>query len=102
MDTAPRHARFLILRWEEVTSAFRKAEHEILTVWAHCPREMSTDYVPLLEILNRVTEILTSAVHVTGTDGTLTLVDYNGMSPDFNDEGYKTISKNAAYTVVSR
>lgn len=103
MDVAPRHARFLILRWEEMTLApGRGSKQEILTVWAHCPREMSTDYVPLLAILNRVTELLTSALHVTGADGTLTCVDHNGMSPDLNDEGYKTITKNAAYTVVAR
>ena len=103
MDTAPRHTRFLILRWEEVTLAPGKgSKQEVLTVWAHCPRELSTDYVPLLDILNRVTEVLVSAVHVAGADGILTCVDYNGMSPDLNDEGYKTITKNAAYNVVSR
>lgn len=103
LDVAPRNSRFLILRWEETNVApGRGSESEILTVWAHCPREMSTDFVPLREILNRVTEILTSAAHITGADGTLTCVDYNGMSPDLNDEGYKTITKNAAYTVVAR
>lgn len=103
LDTAPRNSRFLILRWEETTLARgRASQQEVLTVWAHCPREMSTDYVPLIAILNRVTEILTSAVHVPGADGTLTCVDSNGMSPDLNDEGYKTITKNAAYTVVAR
>lgn len=103
LDTAPRNGRFLILRWEELTLApGRGSKSEVLTVWAHCPREMSTDFVPLVEILNRVTELLTSAVHMPGADGTLTCVDYNGMSPDLNDEGYKTITKNAAYTVVAR
>jgi hypothetical protein len=103
LDTAPRNSRFLILRWEEMTLAPGKAsKQEILTIWAHCPREMSTDFVPLVEILNRCTEILTNAIHVAGADGTLTCVDYNGMSGDFNDEGYKTITKNAAYTVVAR
>lgn len=102
MDTAPRNGRFLILRWEEETIAFGQTGSEVLTVWAHCPREMSTDFAPLDAILNRVTEVLTSATHVTGADGALTCVQYNGKSPDLNDEGYKTITKNAAYTVVSR
>ncbi|MBK8246298.1 MAG: hypothetical protein IPK85_02645 [Gemmatimonadetes bacterium] len=103
LDTAPRNGRFLILRWEETTVARgRASQSEVLTIWAHCPREMSTDFAPLDAILNRVTEILTSATHVTGADGVLTCVDYNGKSPDLNDEGYKTITKNAAYTVVSR
>lgn len=102
MDTAPRNSRFLILRWEEETVAFKRVGREVLTVWAHCPRETSTDFTPLDAILNRVTEILTSATHAEGADGVLTCVDYNGKSPDLNDEGYKTITKNAAYTVVSR
>lgn len=102
LDTAPRNSRFLILRWEETTVAFGRTGSEVLTVWAHCPREISTDFAPLDEILNRVTEILISAEHAPGADGVLTCVGYNGKSPDLNDEGYKTITKNAAYTVVSR
>lgn len=103
VDVVPRKSRFLIFRWEEVTLAPGKAsEQQVLTVWAHCPREMSTDYAPLDVILKRCTTVLTSALHVPGEDGILTSVDYNGMSPDFNDEGYKTITRNAGYTVVSR
>lgn len=103
LDTAPRDKRFLILRWEEATLAFKaKGEKQILTIWAHCPREMSTEFLHLDRILHRCTQILTLATHVSGEDGTLTSVDYNGMSADFNDEGYKTITRNAAYTVVSR
>lgn len=102
MDTAPRDRLFLILRWEENAVSFGSIGIDHLTVWAHCPREMSTDYAPLDAILKRCTEILTSATHVTGADGTLTCADSNGMSPDLNDEGYKTITRNAAYTVVSR
>lgn len=102
LDTAPRDRRFLILRWEEMTMAYKGAGTEILTVWAHCPREMSTDFAPLSAILKRATDVLTSATHIVGDDGVLTCVDFNGTSADFNDEGYKTITKNAAYTVVSR
>ena len=102
VDTLPRSAKSLILRWEEETPAFGVTGAQVLTIWAHCPRETSTDFAPLDAILNRVTEILTSATHIAGADGTLTCVDYNGKSPDLNDEGYKTITKNAAYKVVSR
>jgi hypothetical protein len=102
LDVAPRDRMFLILRWEETTETFPGAEKEILTVWAHCPREMGTDYVPLLTILKTVRAVLRLAEHRVGSDGVLTTVDSNGMSPDLNDEGYKTITKNAAFTVVSR
>jgi hypothetical protein len=103
IDTVPRTGSFLILRWEEQSVTFNQfGQSEVLTVWAHHPRESSKDFAPLVAILNRTTEILTSALHVEGEDGTLTQVDYNGMSPDLNDEGYKTITKNAAYKVLSR
>jgi hypothetical protein len=103
IDTAPRTGGvFLILRWEEQTIVYAQTGSEVLTVWAHCPRESSTDYVPLLMVLERVTKVLTEATHVVGEDGVLTCVEYNGLSADLDDEGYHTITKNAAYTVVSR
>ena len=103
LDTAPRKGPFLILRWEERTverGGFGATD--ILTVWAHVAREHSTDYGPLNEILERVEEILLLATHVVGVDGVLSTVDYNGRSPHLNDEGYKTITRNAQFTVLSR
>lgn len=103
MDTAPRTGPFLILRWEEETTTFNQfGKSEVLTVWAHQARERSTDFVPLVGILRRVTAVLTGAISVVGEDGTISTIDYQGMSPDLNDEGYKTITKNAAYKVLSR
>lgn len=103
VDVPPRDGPFLILRWEEESVTFNMfGRAEVLTIWAHHSRESLRDFAPLVAILNRVTEVLTSAMHVEGADGTLTTVDYNGMSPDLNDEGYKTITKNAAYKVLSR
>lgn len=103
IDVPPRVGHFLILRWEEESTIFNTfGRSEVLTVWAHAAREYSLDYAPLVAILNRVTEILVSATHVDGADGVLTCADYQGMSPDFNDEGYRTITKNAAYKIVAR
>jgi hypothetical protein len=102
LDVAPRNGPFIVLRWEEETPAYGNIGSEVLTVWAHCPRQVSTDYVPLRAILIRVREILLGAEHVEGADGWLSCCNYNGMSADFNDEVLKTISKNAAFDVVAR
>lgn len=102
LDVAPRDRYFLVIRWGEETIAFGTTGTEVLTIWAHCPRAMATDYVALTSILMRITDMLLSSIHVAGEDGILTTVRYNGMSADFNDETLHTMSKNAAFTVVSR
>lgn len=103
VDTVPRKGPFLILRWEERTvERGRFGARDVLTVWAHIARERSTDFGQINGILERVEEIMLSAIHVSGTDGTLVTVDFNGRSPDLNDEGYKTITRNSQFTVLSR
>ncbi len=103
LDTAPRKGPFLILRWEErVVQRGGFGAKDTLTVWAHVAREVTTDFGMINEILERVEEIMLSAVHVVGVDGVLTMVDYNGRSPELNDEGYKTITRNSQFTVLSR
>lgn len=103
VDVVPRKKPFIILRWEEETlqrGGFGR--REVLTVWAHEARESSTDYGRINEILDRVEEILMGSIHISGVDGVLTQVTYNGRSGELNDEGYKTITRNAAFTVGAR
>lgn len=103
LDNPIRTGPFLVLRWEETSVEFGTfGQREVLTVWAHCPKEMSNDFVPLIAILKRVVFLLLSAEHLPGADGIVTKVDYNGMSPDLRDEGFSTITKNAAFQVLSR
>ena len=87
---------------EETLQRGGYGRREVLTVWAHEARESSTDYGKLNEILDRVEEILLNNIHVSGADGVLTTVTYNGRSGELNDEGYKTITRNAAFSVGSR
>ncbi len=103
VDTVPRKNPFILLRWEEETmqkGGFGR--REVLTVWVHEARESSTDFGRINEILDRVEEILMGAISVSGVDGVLTQVTYNGRSGELNDEGYKTITRNAAFTVGAR
>ena len=103
LDTAPRKGPFLVIRWEETDTVFGNfGRREVMTVWAHQARESSTDYATLDLILSRVEELLLGVEHLSGNDGTITSIDFQGRSPDLNDEGYKTIAKNSAFRVVSR
>jgi hypothetical protein len=103
VDTVPRKGPFLILRWEERERGRNMASDiTVLTIWAHQARESSTDFATLDLILDRVEELLLGVEHLSGTDGTITQIDHNGRSPDLNDEGYKTITRNSAFRVLSR
>jgi hypothetical protein len=103
LDTMPRKGHTVVLRWEESTrqrGGF--GDREVLTIWVHAARESTTDYGAINEILDRIEEILLNAINIQGADGVLTQVIYNGRSPELNDEGYKTIVRNAAFLVGSR
>ena len=112
-DTRPvGNGAFLILRWEESTlysqtytgmqNGLNRAPR-VLTVWAHIPIEVSTDFVRIDQILDSVDEVLLPMEHVEGSDGmTVTCIRPSGKSADQKDEGYNTITRNAAYGVLSR
>lgn len=105
MDQSPsRHERFLILRWEEsrFTPVMRKGPQRV-TVWAHSPVQLSSDFIDLDKILDRVKVVLTAMEHVDGGDGYIvTHVDFTGSGGDLRDSGYETITKNSAFEVLFR
>lgn len=104
MDGSPtRDALFLILRWEENPIVGIFSGPRILTVWAHCPRNIATDFAVLDLILRRVKTILTSMEHVAGTDGyTVTTIRATGEGGDLTDPAYDTITRNSAFQVLFR
>jgi hypothetical protein len=62
----------------------------------------STDFLPLRAALVRVIKIMLEAVHIVGDNGDkMTQAKYEGMGGDFNDQGYQTITKYAAFKVLS-
>lgn len=106
---------FLILRWEAQpflgasrlggfgsgTGMGRGARD--LTIWAHLPREESSDYTRLDDVLDIIDGAIIDLVHVPGEDGyTLTLVRPTGRSADLTDAGFDTITRNAGYKVLTR
>lgn len=106
---------FLILRWESQpylgastlggfgsgTGMGRGARD--LTIWAHLPKEESSDFTRLDAVLDRLDELFREMEHVAGADGyTLTCIRPTGRSSDFRDNGFDTITRNAGYKVLAR
>jgi hypothetical protein len=105
LDTPPsRSDPFLVLRWEEqILKGTQKRGPRLLTVWAHIPKQKSTDHADLDPILRAVSDALLPLVHVVGSDSiAITGVEFRGESPDLDDVGYDTIVRNAAYEVLAR
>jgi hypothetical protein len=99
IDT-PIEKPFIVMRWEEVTPAFKDKGTQGLTVWVH---DELGDYTRIDLMLEKVKEILTAMVHVAGSDGrVITLIEWTGDSPDFWDDGFNTITRNSGFRVVSR
>lgn len=95
---------FLILKWE--SQALVNGIHRgprTLTIWAHIPKESSTDFGDIDVILDRVSDVLVAMEHVTGGEGNVvTSVRAMGTGTDHVDPGYDTIARNAAFEVLSR
>lgn len=104
-DTTP----FLILRWQgndrpiSQDPDYPVKPFETVTVWAHWPKELSNDYNDLNKILDEIDSIARTIRDRPGSDGyTLSFVQIGGRSGDFLDDGFQTITKNAAYEIHSR
>lgn len=111
LDEPPMHeGPFAILRWEsEPSPAMFDADQPVvknvrqLTVWVHYPVSLSTDFNHIDSILDSVDAVMVGLQHQKGEDGeTVTCVRVFGRSPDFKDDSFQTISRNAVYQVLSR
>lgn len=104
-DVSPSRSEcFLVLRWgESENPKFDRGNHTVpLTVWAHMPDEVGRDFGGLQKILERVQDILVSIELETGSDGyEVTSIRWQGRSGDFFDQGFKTSTKNALFSVLS-
>lgn len=101
-DDPPRKP-FMILRWEETQARWglrNSPGKQVLTIWVH---DQSGSYGRINLVLKRVQEILANAFQVEGSDGrVLTQADWRGDSADLWDDGFRTITRNSAYDIVSR
>jgi hypothetical protein len=91
---------FVVIRWEEKTAEFDTRGSQFMSVWVH---DKSRSYDTINAVLKRVTELITSAVHLVGADGfTLTQATYTGESSDLYDDGFHTVVRYHSYRVSSR
>lgn len=103
IDDAPRDTAFLVVRWEETTPRWGLSGSPgatDLTLWAH---DHGGSYARINAILKRCKEILEPAAHVAGSDNqVLTQADWRGDSADLYDDGYRTLTRNSAWKIISR
>ena len=99
VDTPPEQF-FIVVRWDNVTRAFKTKGSQRVSVWVH---DKQRDYGRINKALKRLKELLPGTVHREGSDGwILTLAEWEGEGPDLVDGGFHTITRYADFTVVSR
>lgn len=97
---ATKERPFVVMRWENRPKSFGDRGVQGLTVWVH---DQPGDYTRVDKMLAEIRSVLTSMVHVAGVDGmTVTQIDWTGDSADLWDDGFRTITRNAGFSVVSR
>lgn len=105
MERPKNDGPFIIVRWEEVTLSGLAPRlgrgSRLLTIWVHSPKEISTDFNALDEIIEAIDALLLPLENEAGTDGySITNVRKSGVSGDLYDEGLNTVTRNAGYGVL--
>jgi hypothetical protein len=73
-----------------------------VSVWVHRSRSKGTTYNGINAILDRIMEIMKTATHVVGTDGSkLTQTDFAGLGGEQHDPGYDTLTRYVAFNCLS-
>jgi len=84
-------------RWQTVKEPVR------LYISAHMPIEVMDDFSYIDHILDACDSALRPMWDIVGEDGyTVSQIRVCGRSADVKDQGFQTITKNAAYQVLSR
>ena len=102
IDKTPRDNMFLIIRYEEqdLTNFAIGRGANILTIWAHRPKELGADMTMVRDLLEEVRVILLGLVGQTDSSWRMTDVRFTGYGGDLSDPGYNTFTKNAAFEVL--
>jgi hypothetical protein len=98
VDTPPEDL-FMTVHWDERTQSFKQHGPETLVIWVH---DRQRDFGRIDAAIERLILILEDAVHLPGTDGTLTQARWTGTSRDLFDDGYNTVTKNVSFAALSR
>jgi hypothetical protein len=93
---------FLVTRWldQDLHPTINRGPRDLM-VWAHQPKERGRNFIVLERILERINDIWVSVLAETGTDGVrVTSVKRRGQSGNLDDEGWKTVARNATFSVL--
>jgi hypothetical protein len=96
VDT-PQNRPFLQLRWGRTDEGLAAVKVRSLVVWVH---DKGGDYSTIDSILLRLRSLIPSLVGESNGPGWLVDVTWNGDSEDLTDDGHKTITRNASFTLV--
>lgn len=101
-DDPPR-SPFIVIRWglSPVRRAVKREVREF-SVWAHIPTSISRDYDDVDRILQSVRTALEDVEQFSSLGETVTCISYTGTSPDLEDPGYNTITRNAGFEILAR
>lgn len=107
IDTPPESQRpFINLKWGTTSPTFRESlvRRHVLSIWVH---DQPNDYTRIQGILARLQVLLKGVQGQAWTEGEdntqtgyITLIEYDGDSPDLSDPGHGTIVKQGNYTIV--
>lgn len=97
---------FMSIRWgtTDYDGQVQRNTDKRFDLWVHFPNEITTDYVRVDRVIDRIDEIFEAAndVEVVGGDGmVLTSIEPEGRSGDLEDSVYQTICRSASYKAHS-
>lgn len=96
-DTVPPRP-FVVVRWGLLSPGMNHVYRQQITLWAH---DKSADYSHhILPILRRVRALFGAVVAAPTANGHINSIAWDGDSEDLFDEGFGTITRNSAYTIV--
>ena len=100
VDTEPARPFAVIGMDENVRGATRKPGVRRLRIHIH---DDPGSYVRIDKIIEDLIDVLDNAKEIQGDDDSyLAQADWNETSPDLFDDGHRTITKNASFTLVGR
>ncbi|WP_230870828.1 hypothetical protein [Mycobacterium canetti] len=107
-DQRPNDAgTFIVIAWgvTDFDDSLQENTEHHFDLWIHIPVSVSTDFVRIDNINDRIDEIFVAVADnppVVGGDGwQLNHVGFEGRGPDFTDAGYQTICRRASYMALS-
>lgn len=95
---------FIVIRWgvQDFQLAFKRGPRHF-DVWVHMAKEVSTDFSIIDNVIETLDDVLTNILDTAGADGvSVTTIEQEGRSRDYEDDSYQTICRQASYRMISR